>query len=189
MKHSEMIAKRMRQKRLFYLFSSIISSTLVFILLCCVSIYAIIFALSDESQEIEPLIFGAVCLILSIIIDVFDIRAFFKFKDKESKGEPQMPPSELLGTPALRRADPNVNHKVLLETKVESYHVCYRRVKTTNELVINDFVYDQKKGFFEFGHTLHAVVDGHLIKAGLDDLSFSFIVFDGELVEYKKRYI
>ena len=190
MKHSEMRAKEMRNRRLFYLFCSITSSIITFIFLCCVSIFAIYFALSDEPQEIvKPLILGAICLIISIIIDAFEIRTYIKYREKCSGTESEAAVTDLAQTPALRKADLNVDHKVLLETIAESYRVCYRRVKTTNELVVNDLVYDQKKGLFEFEHTLRAVVDGHLIEAGLDEVSFSFITYDGELIEYKKRYI
>ena len=189
MKHSEMRAKEMRQKHLFYLFCSITSSILAFIFLCCVSTFAIYFALSDEPQEIiTPLVFGAICLIISIIIDVFEIRAYVKCKEKYSEAEPDAPATDLAETPALRKAELNADHKILLQTQIESYHIVYRRVIITNELVVNDLVYDEKKGLFEFEHTLRAVVDGHLIEAGLDDVSFSFITYDEELVEYKKRY-
>ena len=47
---------------------------------------------------------------------------------------------------ALRRADYSVKSKTLLEATAEGYRICYRRVKSVNELVINGIVYDEKKG-------------------------------------------
>lgn len=92
-------------------------------------------------------------------------------------------------THVARRADFSVKHKVLLDAKVDGYEICYRRVKSVNELVVNGYVYDEKKGIIEFTHTLVAVVDGHKIEAGLDEDSYSFISFDDELVNYKRRLI
>ena len=90
---------------------------------------------------------------------------------------------------ALRRADPSVKCRILLEQQVDAYKICYRRVKHVNELVINGFVYDEKKGVIEFVHELTAVVDGHMITAGYDDNSYSYITFDGSLVTQKRRLI
>lgn len=89
----------------------------------------------------------------------------------------------------VRRADRSVKSKVLLEARVEGYEICYRRVKSVNELVINGIVYDEKKGVIEFPHNLSAVVDGHIIEAGLSDDSYSYIMFDGECLANKQRLI
>ena len=90
---------------------------------------------------------------------------------------------------AIRYADFGVKSRILLEAEAETYTICYRRVKTVNELVVNGRVYDEKKGLIEFEHTLRAVIDGHTIEAGLDELSWSYIRFDGELIAYKERII
>ena len=90
---------------------------------------------------------------------------------------------------ALRHADPSKKHRVLLEKSYRGYKICYRRVKSTNELVINGLVYDEKKAVIEFEHTLSASVDGHLIEAGLDRESYSFIAVDGEIIAQKKRLV
>lgn len=89
----------------------------------------------------------------------------------------------------VRRADHSVKSKVLLEARVEGYEICYRRVKSVNELVINGIVYDEIKGVIEFTHTLSAVVDGHTIEAGLSEDSYSYITFDGECLVNKLRLI
>lgn len=79
--------------------------------------------------------------------------------------------------------------RILLEANVKGYMICYRRVKTVNELVINGRVYDEKKGVIEFPHRLEAVVDGHIIAAGCDNDSYSYILFDGKTIERKFRMI
>lgn len=90
---------------------------------------------------------------------------------------------------ALRWADYSVKSKTLLEATVESYKICYRRVKTVNELVINGLVYDEKKGILEFAHNLSGVIDGHKIEAGYDESGYSYIIFDGERIAEKRRII
>ena len=86
------------------------------------------------------------------------------------------------------RVDPTVKARILLETKVDGLHICYRRCRSVNELVINGQVYDTRKGIIEFEHELCATVCGHTITAGLDGDSNSFITVDGETVKEKKRY-
>lgn len=89
----------------------------------------------------------------------------------------------------LRREDGGVKHRVLLEADVDGYKICYRRVKTVNELAVNGQVYDEMKAFIEFAHKLVAFVDEHEIEAGYDEDSYSYIKFDGKIVKEKKRYV
>ena len=92
-------------------------------------------------------------------------------------------------SPVLREADKDAKHRVLLDTyALNKYDVCYRRVKHTNELVINGNVYDEVSGVMEFPHTLNAFVDGHYIQAGYSG-THSFINVDGENVAKKIRLI
>ncbi len=88
----------------------------------------------------------------------------------------------------IRRADNDVKHRVLLETRVSTYNICYRRVKHTNELVINGNVYDELEGIIESAHILKAWVDGHYISAGYNGIH-SIISFDGETVAKKLRLV
>lgn len=88
----------------------------------------------------------------------------------------------------IRSADPAVKSKILLEASVNGYRICYRRVKSVNELVINGKVYDEKKGVIEFAHKLCAILDGHSIEAGYDENDCSYIKFDGKIIKNKKRY-
>lgn len=91
---------------------------------------------------------------------------------------------------ALRRANMGIKCKILLETTVEDYHVCYRRVKATNELIVDGVVYDEMTAVLEFSHDLSATVAGHEIHGGFDEIaSESYMVFDGKEVARKRRLI
>ncbi len=92
-------------------------------------------------------------------------------------------------TRPLRYAYMDEKSRVLLEATLKGYRICYRRVKSTNELVVNGYVYDKIKGIIEFEHKLCATVDGHDIEAGYDEESYSYISFDGKVVKRKKRWL
>ena len=89
----------------------------------------------------------------------------------------------------LHRANMGVKSKTLLEKTVGDYQICYCRVGSTNELIVNGVVYDEKKAVIEFEHDLSATVDGHEIHAGYDVDSHSYITFDGKRVADKLRLI
>ena len=89
----------------------------------------------------------------------------------------------------VRRADRSVKVRILLEVRVEEYEICYRRVKSVNELVINGIVYDEKKGIIEHSHNLSAIVNGHRIDAGFDGMSQSYIKLDGVMIANQLRLI
>lgn len=88
----------------------------------------------------------------------------------------------------IREADPDVKHRVLLETRLYTYDICYRRVKPThtNELVINGKVYDEIEGIAEQPHVLTAKLDGHLFEAVYNG-THSIIVVDGQEAARKLR--
>ena len=93
------------------------------------------------------------------------------------------------GTVMLRAADTDVKARIFLEAQVSSYHIVYRRVKRTNELVVNGRVYDEYVALAEFAHNLIAVIDGHKIEAGYDNTNHTYILFDGEQIARKIRLI
>ncbi|MBQ5601777.1 MAG: hypothetical protein IIU77_03015 [Clostridia bacterium] len=93
---------------------------------------------------------------------------------------------EIEDSPILRRADTETKFRVLLEARVDNYRICYRRIKHTNELVINGNVYAELKGIIESAHILGAVVDGHIIEASFNG-THSIIEFDEKLVAKKLR--
>jgi len=105
-----------------------------------------------------------------------------------AEGEEQTPAEPQDSTP-LYDADKSVKHRVLLEAYVlNKYDVCYRRVKHTNELVINGKVYDKIEGAMEYPHTLTATVDGHIITAGFTG-THSIINVDNETAAKKLRLV
>ncbi len=88
----------------------------------------------------------------------------------------------------LRAVDISVKARVLLEAVVLGHKVCYRRVKKVNELVVDDYVYDEIEMLLEAPHCLTAKIDGHTIEAGLDNASKSYILLDGQEVAKKMRW-
>ena len=90
-------------------------------------------------------------------------------------------------SPVLRLADQEVKARVLAEAQALDYTITYRRVKRTNELVINGRVYDEWHATIETAHTLTAQIDGHLIQAGFDGTTSSYILVDGQQVAKKLR--
>ena len=92
-------------------------------------------------------------------------------------------------TGVIRMADNEVKARVFLEANVPGYYIVYRRVKRTNELVVNGRVYDEYEALVELPHTLTALIDGHKIEVGYDDSSHMYIFFDGEQVAKKLRLI
>lgn len=89
----------------------------------------------------------------------------------------------------IRMADTDVKSRTLLEAEKSGYRIVYRRVKKTNELVINGRVYDEYEALAEQPHTLLAIVDGHKIEVTYDALSRMYILFDSEVLVKKMRII
>lgn len=87
----------------------------------------------------------------------------------------------------LRNADFTVKHKVLAQGEVLGHTVIYRRVKRTNELIVDGVVYDELEALVETAHTLTAEIDGYVITAGYDGKFHSFIKIGNELVTKKIR--
>lgn len=89
----------------------------------------------------------------------------------------------------LRRADPDVKFRILLEGDHLGRHICYRRVGRVNELVIDGYVYDEVEMLMERPHQLSANLDGHLFSVGLREGSTSFIAVDGVTVATRLRLV
>lgn len=97
--------------------------------------------------------------------------------------------ASLENSPILRSGYLDEKCRVLLEVEKDSLYITYRRVKKTNELVINNNVYDEYTALVEMPHTLTATFAGHKIEAGCDTASRSFIKIDGEIVAKKLRLV
>ena len=108
--------------------------------------------------------------------------------DDSEGGDNSEQAAEAKTSPVIRAADSAIKHRVLLDATVFNYDICYRRVGRTNELVINGNVYSEYTALAERPHSLSAWIDGHYVEVGLRN-SRSFIVFDGQLVSQKIRWI
>lgn len=130
---------------------------------------------------------GYSCCAASVFLLLYTIGSII-YKRKETARNALRSQSNGMSATPIRNADPAVKNKILLEASVNGYRICYRRVKSVNELVINGKVYDEKKGVIEFAHKLCAILDGHSIEAGCDENDCSYIMFDGDIIQNKKRY-
>ena len=95
--------------------------------------------------------------------------------------------SVIKNSAALRPADTDVKARVLLETETLGHRITYRRIKRTNELVIDGDVYAEYIAMAELPHALSATIDGHSFEVGLDPLSRSYVKVDGNVVSTKLR--
>ena len=133
-------------------------------------------------------------IVFLLWLTCYCVMAWFKSKEIRASAEAEakehaasLDPGQT-DTP-LRTAARDVKCRILLEYTVGVYHICYRRVKKTNELVVNGMVYDEMTATMEPPHELTAVVDGHAIRAGLGEVTHSYIIFDGVTVARKARWI
>ena len=113
-------------------------------------------------------------------------------KLKENPEEEIEEPKDVLiqpirSTPMRRMED--VKARILLEEEVVGNHIVYRRVKKVNELVVNDYVYDEYEALMELPHTLRAEVNGHIIEISYEANAYINLKVDDELVKRKLRLI
>lgn len=88
----------------------------------------------------------------------------------------------------LRRIDEEEKFRVLLESEYSGHKVCYRRVKRTNQLVIDNYIYDETEMLVETAHALSASIDGHTYVVGYDGSARSYFQVDGQLMAKKTRW-
>ncbi len=127
-----------------------------------------------------------------LVILALGVRAHFKLKclpdepiqPTQEQGEVQTEESV-----PLRIADMSVKNKVFAQATANGNNIVYRRVKRTNELVINGRVYDEYTALVEYPHTLLAVIDGHTYLAGTSAGSKIFISVDDEQLVTKRRWV
>ena len=90
-------------------------------------------------------------------------------------------------TAPLRMAETDIKHRVFLETEIKGIHICYRRVKSVDQLVINGYIYAEfKPKFIETGHELAAFYQGAHIAVGCDGQN-SFLSVNGTVILQKRR--
>jgi hypothetical protein len=95
--------------------------------------------------------------------------------------------AELSNSTPLRRIGDEEKVRVLLEETYGTYHICYRRVKRLNQLVINNYIYDEVEYLAEPPHSLSAVMNGTRIEVGYDGVK-SYISIDGKRIKEKIRW-
>ena len=127
-----------------------------------------------------------------IVILSMGVKAHFDLKKL-----PEQPVSEVLTTEAselegedsrsLGIADMEVKCRVFLQVEANGYAIIYRRVKKTNQLVINGQLYDEYEALVEQGHVLSATIGGHLYEAGITPAGVMFIDVDGQRLAKKLR--
>lgn len=127
-----------------------------------------------------------------IVILSMGVKAHFDLKKL-----PEQPVSEVLPTEAselegedsrsLGMADMEVKCRVFLEAEANGCAITYRRVKKTNQLVINGQLYDEYEALVEQGHVLSATIGGHLYEAGITPAGVMFIDVDGQRLAKKLR--
>lgn len=91
-------------------------------------------------------------------------------------------------SPVLRVAE-EVKCRVFIDTETSGMHIIVRRVKHTNELVINGCVYDEYEGVVEYAHTLTADLLGHRIEAVFDGAASIKLFVDSQEIAKKIRLI
>ena len=94
---------------------------------------------------------------------------------------------EIADTPSLGMADMDVKCRVFLEVEANGCVITYRRVKKTNQLVINGQIYDEYEALVEQGHVLSANIGEHFYQAGITPAGVMFIDVDGQRLAKKLR--
>lgn len=143
-----------------------------------------------DSYDNGYIILGIVACLAGVFLIIYEIASIcYKRKEAIRRREKRNNRVAQTTDKSLRAADLSVKSRILLEARADNYQICYRRVKSVNELVINNLVYDERKGLIEFEHKLFAVIDGHTIEAGYDQDGYSYIRFDRTRIAEKKRFI
>lgn len=141
-----------------------------------------------DSYDNGYIVIGIIVCVSGAFLIVYVIGAVW-YKRKEATRHTAQMDKGAINSGAIRRANPLEKGKTLLQVRVKGYEICYRRVRSVNELMVNGWVYDEKKGLIEFEHRLCATVDGYAVEAGYDADGRSYIMFDGKVIERKVRWI
>lgn len=147
----------------------------------------------DFSSDI---IIDVVFHIWVVVYLITAIRTYYKIKNTPVADCAEMPAEteDEHGNPiesnssVLRTAE-EVKSRVFIDTETSGMHIIVRRVKHTNELVINGCVYDEYEGIVEYAHTLTADLYGHRIEAVFDGAASIKLFVDSQEVAKKIRLI
>lgn len=127
--------------------------------------------------------------VLLLVIAIHSVR-YVRAEEERNREREQMRVAGRDDMP-LRPADFNCKYRVFIGMTLNDVglRICYRRVGSVNELIVNDMVYDEKRGVIEHAHNLSAVVNGHRIDAGFDGVGNSYLLLDGIQIASKMRLI
>ncbi|MBQ9915322.1 MAG: hypothetical protein IJO50_04170 [Clostridia bacterium] len=158
-----------------------IGALVMFILDTLFLVY-ILMDMQDASNVIDILIH--IWVLYYLVIGVVNGHRLKKLSDVVPVVEEET--DENIDTKPLYMADTDCKSRTLLETDFEGRHISYRRVKRTNELVIDGYVYQNAEMLIEPRHFLSAKLDGHEYQVGYDGLN-SYIMVDGTRIAKKLR--
>ncbi len=153
-----------------------------------------LFLLSDSPIDLLISLAFHAWVIYDLIVGIRAYRKLKALPAEEESANPSLEVNEaydsceIPNSPILRIADKEIKHRVFLQARVFDLDICYRRVKHTNELVINGNVYDEFEGVFEPPHALRAQINGHYVEAAYNGTS-SLLFVDGNMIEKKMRWI
>ena len=163
----------------------------------CVDLIANIYVYGLYSQTIIDTVFHIIMIVFLVrgVIAYHKIqklppeeKSIEEFTSEEAK--PDLSNYELINSTPLRIADLSVKSRTLLEYTHNGHHILYRRVKKTNELVIDNYVYGEYIAWAEFSHALTANIDGHTYIVGFNSATAkSFVKIDNITMLEKMRLI
>lgn len=103
----------------------------------------------------------------------------------EADGEAAFQPD----TAVLRMADTEGKARIFVQADYNGKHIEFRRIKRTNELVVNGMVYAEYEALAESAHTLTAVIGGQRFEAVYDGFTNVMIFVDGQEIARATRII
>ena len=162
------------------------------LVLFCLDTLATVFLYADNltSGIMDFLIHGIVIWYLAMGVKAGKQMKNMPQEMGDAVVEQLMNPQPLENSVHIRWADPELKHRVLLEAEYQGMRICYRRVKKTNELVINGYVYAEVEMVIEPSHELTAVFNGHKVVAGFNSLTAkSYILVDDQKIAEKLRLV
>lgn len=158
------------------------------VVMACIDTVAMLVLGSIAMESIIDIIFHA-WIIFSLINAVVTYNKLKKLPEEPLEIIPEGNAQPVQNSTVLRMADTEEKSRILLEAESGGYHIVYRRLKKTNELVVNGRVYDEYVALIEYPHTLTAIVDGHKIEIQYDMGSHMYIMLDGVMLAEKFRMI
>ncbi len=158
------------------------------VVMACIDTVAMLVLGGIAMESIIDIIFHA-WIIFSLINAVVTYNKLKKLPEEPLDIIPEGNAQPVQNSTVLRMADTEEKSRILLEAESGDYHIVYRRLKKTNELVVNGRVYDEYVALIEYPHTLTAIVDGHKIEIQYDMGSHMYIMLDGVMLAEKFRMI